>query len=377
MKIQPFKLERYFAAHEFSATYLMCASDCEALSLSELLATADADSWKEWLGLKLGYTESQGHHALREEIARLYENIKADEVLTVTPEEGIYIAMNTLLKRGDHVVVTFPGYQSLYEIAISLGCEVSKWTPREENGWIFKIDDLGDLIRDKTRLIVVNFPHNPTGATISRADLEMIAEIAEQKGIVLFSDEMYRFLEHDAEDRLPSACDLSDGAVSLFGMSKSFALAGLRIGWLTTKNAALFGDLASFKDYTTICASAPSEILAIMGLRAKGWILKRNLGLIKSNLKLLDTFFGEHADLFEWNKPKAGPIGFPRLKSDTNVAAFCANLLAKKGVLLLPADQYGFEGNNFRVGFARRNMPKALEKLREYVDENPQLKEIS
>ena len=369
MKIQPFKLERYFAAHEFSAPYLMCASDCEALSLSELLAVADEDSWKMWLGLKLGYTESQGHHALRAEIARLYESVKPDEVLTVTPEEGIYIAMTSLLKKGDHVVVTFPGYQSLYEIAISLGCEVSKWTPREENGcgWTFKIDDLGELIKEKTKLIVVNFPHNPTGATISRADFEAIAAIVEERGIVLFSDEMYRYLEHDAAVRLPSACDLSDRAVSLSGMSKSFALAGLRIGWLTTKNAALFGELASFKDYTTICGSAPSEILAIMALRAKSWILKRNLDLIESNLKLLDAFFEERADLFEWHRPKAGPIAFPRLKSRTKVAAFCADLLTKKGVLLLPADQYGFEGNYFRVGFARRNMPQALEKFREYL----------
>ena len=367
MKIQPFKLERYFAAHEFSAPYLMCASNCESLSLSELLSLADEDSRNMWNDLKLGYTESQGHHVLRKEISRLYKNIKPNEVLVLTPEEGIYIAMTTLLKKGDHVVVTYPGYQSLYEIANSLGCEVSKWTPKEETGWSFEIDDLRALIRNKTRLIVINFPHNPTGATISRADFKKITGIAERKGIVLFSDEMYRFLEYGEADRLPSASDLSATAVSLFGMSKSFSLAGLRIGWLTTKNSVMFKDFASTKDYTTICSSAPSEILAIMALRAKERILKRNLDLIGKNLKSLDAFFVEYARLFEWHKPKAGPIGFPRLKSNTNVAAFCADLLKKKGVLLLPADQYGYMGNNFRVGFARRNMPEALERLREYV----------
>jgi aspartate/methionine/tyrosine aminotransferase len=370
MKIQPFKLERYFAAHEFSAPYIMCASDCEALTLSELLAMSDKESWKMWPGLKLGYPESQGHRVLREEISRLYKNIGPDDVLTLTPEEGIYIAMTTILEKGDHVVVTFPGYQSLYEIANTIGCEVSKWVPRENNGWVFDIDDLRDLVKDETKLIVVNFPHNPTGATISRAELETIVGIAAQRDAVLFSDEMYRFLEYDEAIRLPSACDLSDRAVSLFGLSKSFALAGLRIGWLTTKNTALFKRFASFKDYTTICSSAPSEILAIIALRAKDRILKQNLGLIGLNLKLLDAFFVGHANLFEWHKPKAGPIAFPRLKSDIPISAFCTNLLAKKGVLLLPADQFGFEGNNFRVGFARLNLPEALEKLGEYINEN-------
>jgi len=369
MKIQLFKLERYFAAHEFSAPYLMCCSDCEALSLNELLSMSDGNSRNLWNDLKLGYPESQGHHVLREEICRLYKNIQPDEVLVLTPEEGIYIAMTTLLEKGDHVIVTYPGYQSLYEIAISLGCEVSKWTPKEEKGWAFEVDELRGLIRDGTKLIVANFPHNPTGATLSQADWLKVVTIAEQKGIILFSDEMYRFLEYNETDRLPSACDLSGTAVSLFGMSKSFALAGLRIGWLATKNSALFKDFASYKDYTTICSSAPSEILAIMALRAKGRILKRNLDLIGTNLRLLDAFFAEYMHLFDWHKPKAGPIGFPRLKSERKVAAFSADVLAKKGVLLLPADQYGWEGNNFRVGFARRNMPEALARLREYIDE--------
>lgn len=369
MKIQPFKLERYFAAHEFTARYLMCASDCEALSMDELLAMTDDASWRLWRGLKLGYTESQGHHILREEIAKLYETVKPDEIITITPEEGIFIAMTTLLKKGDHVVVTFPGYQSLYEIAISQGCTVSRWMPREESGWTFAIDDLRELVQDKTKMIVVNFPHNPTGATITRADLETIAGFVDQNGILLFSDEMYRFLEHEPAIRLPSACDLTDRAITLCGMSKSFALAGLRLGWLATKNAAAFGDIAAFKDYTTICSSAPSEILAIMALRAKTKILNRNMDLIKKNLALLDAFFEENAGLFEWRRPKAGPIAFPELNGDIGVGAFCADLLEKKGVLLLPADQYGYDGNNFRIGFARRNLPEALSKLREYLTE--------
>lgn len=372
MKIQPFKLERYFAKYEFSAPYLLSCSDCEALTKKELLAMADENSLKLWNDLKLGYTESQGHPILREEIAKLYQNIKPEQVLVITPEEGIFIAMNNLLEKGNHVVTTFPGYQSLYEIANSLGCEVSKWTPKNENDWIFDIDNLKSLIRDNTKLIVINFPHNPTGATLQEHELKEIIDIARQKNITVFSDEMYRFLEHDQANRTSSACDLYDNAISLFGMSKSFALAGLRIGWLATKNSDLLKRLATYKDYTTICSSAPSEILAIMALRAKDKILKRNLDIIEGNLKILDKFFAKHAKLFDWHTPKSGPIGFPTLKANVDIADFCHDLVEKKGVMLLPSKVYDFKGNYFRIGFARKNMSEALEKLEEYLKENYQ-----
>jgi len=373
MKIQEFKLERYFAKYEFSAPYLLCCSDCEALSMKELLSMADENSLKIWGDLKLGYTESQGHPILREEVAKLYETIEPSNVMILTPEEGIYIAMNTILNKGDHVITTFPAYQSLYEIANSLECEVSKWIPKEQDGWIFDIDELQNLINDKTKLIVINFPHNPTGATVQQEELEKIIKLAKQKDISLFSDEMYRYLDHDKVNRTSSACDLYHNAISLFGMSKSFALPGLRIGWLTTKNTELFNHFATFKDYTTICSSAPSEVLAIIALRAKDEILKRNLEIIDSNLKLLDDYFADYVKFFEWYKPKAGPIGFPKLKVDENVADFCLDLVKKKGVLLLPANLYDYGSNNFRLGFARRNMTEALVKLKEYIEENYQL----
>ncbi|MBN1939899.1 MAG: aminotransferase class I/II-fold pyridoxal phosphate-dependent enzyme [Candidatus Aminicenantes bacterium] len=369
MKIKPFKLERFFAEHEFTAPFNMCASDCEPLTMAELLDMADKASLKLWANLGLGYTEPQGHRLLREEISRLYKNISPEQVLVTAPEEGILVAMTTILERGDHVIVTYPAYQSLFEIARFLGREVSEWLPREHKGWSFDINDLVSLINPRTKLIIINFPHNPTGATITRSDLAKIAEIAGRKDIVLFSDEMYRFLEYDERDRLPAACDMSRTAVSLSGLSKSFALAGLRIGWLATQDGGLFKGFAGYKDYTTICSSAPSELLAIMALRARDRILKRNLELVGANLERLDGFFAEHPDLFDWRRPKGGTVGFPRLQGETKSSQFCADVREKKGVLLLPAEAYGFEGNNFRVGFGRRNMPEAMEKLRAYVNQ--------
>jgi len=176
-------------------------------------------------------------------------------------------------------------------------------------------------------------------------------------------------LEHNKINRNPSVCDLYENAISLFGMSKSFALAGLRIGWLVTKNDNFLNKFAIYKDYTTICSSAPSEILAIMGLRAKGKIFKRNIDIINKNLDLLDSFFNDNQKYFEWNRPLAGPIGFPKLKAGISIENFSINLLKSKGVMLLPGNVYNYEGNYFRVGFARKNMSEAIAKLEEYIKE--------
>lgn len=370
MKIKPFKIERYFAKYEFSAPYLLCCSDCEPLTLKELISIADRKSLELWENLRLGYTEMQGNPLLRREVTKLYSKIDPDEVLIAAPEEGIFISMNVLLEKGDHVISTFPAYQSLYEVANSLGCEVTKWMPKTGKEWIFDIGFLRSAIKKNTKLIVVNFPHNPTGALPRKEQFDQILEIAKNRGIYVFSDEMYRFLEQDENERLPSGSDLYERAICLFGVSKSFALAGLRIGWLVIKDKKIFSKMIKFKDYTTICSSAPSEILAIMALRAKEKIIKRNLKIIQSNLAILDDFFESYSKLFSWIKPKAGSIGFPELLLKKSISEFCLDLVEKKGVMLLPASVYDYEGNNFRIGFGRKNMPEALTKLEEYLKEN-------
>ena len=365
MKIRPFALERYFAKYEFTAPYLLCCSDCEALKLSELLSMADTESLALWQKLGLGYTESLGHPLLREEVALLYDCITPQEVLVAAPEEGIYIAMNTLLQKGDHVVATGPGYQSLSEVAVSLGCTLSFWTPEwnEASGWQFKTEDLYALITKDTKLIVINFPHNPTGAVLDEAGLNRVVEMARERNIPVFSDEMYRYLEHDPALRLPSVAEIYERGIALSGLSKSFALPGLRIGWLTSKDKALLQSCAFYKDYTTICSSAPSEVLGIMGLRAKEQIVQRNMEMITRNLGLLDDFFAHYAHLFSWHRPLASSIAFPKFLGDQPITHYCDELIEKSGVMLLPAPLFGLDGPYFRIGFGRKNMPTALGKL--------------
>ena len=369
MKIKPFALERYFAKHEFSSPYLLSCSDCEPLALKELLNMADAETHALWENLSLGYTESQGHPLLLQEIAKLYDGITPQHIVEIVPEEGIFIAMNVLLEPEDHVITTFPGYQSLFEIAVSIGCQVSKWQPDFARGLRFSVNELKRLVRENTKLIVINFPHNPTGALLNRTELQEIVTWAKEKNIRIFSDEMYRFTELTTTDLLPSVCELSPTGISLFGLSKSFSLPGLRVGWLVSRDLNIIESIMSYKDYTTICGSAPSKVLAIIALRAKKAILARNRAIITHNIKSLDKFFEDHSAIFTWHKPRGGTVGFPELLLDIPIDQFCKQLLEQKGVMLLPASVIGCQRNHFRVGFGRRDLPKVLGKLSEFLNE--------
>jgi len=369
MKIKPFALERYFAKHEFSSPYLLSCSDAEPLTLKELLDLADVETHALWENLSLGYTDSQGHPLLLQEIAKLYEGITPQHVVEIVPEEGIFIAMNVLLEPEHHVITTFPGYQSLFEIAASIGCQVSKWQPDFARGLKFSVNELKRLVRENTKLIVINFPHNPTGALLNRAELQEIVALAKEKNICIFSDEMYRFTEQTTTDCLPSVCELTPNGITLFGLSKSFSLPGLRVGWLVSHDLALIESIKSYKDYTTICGSAPSEVLAIIALRAKEAILARNRSIIAHNLESLDKFFDNHSAIFTWYKPSGGTVGFPELLLGIPVDQFCKQLLEQKGVMLLSASVIGCQRNHFRVGFGRRDLPEVLGKLSEFLNE--------
>ncbi|MEN8115335.1 MAG: aminotransferase class I/II-fold pyridoxal phosphate-dependent enzyme [Bacteroidota bacterium] len=367
MKIKPFQLERYFAKYEFTSKYLLSCSDCEPLQLTEVLEMAGSESLELWNNLKLAYTESTGHPLLKEEITKLHSSIQTEDINVMVSEEAIFVAMNCILTKDDHVVTTFPGYQSLYQIAKSMGCKVSKWTPEFKKSWKFDIEKLKELLRPDTKLLVINFPHNPTGATISENEMNEIIELCRINNTLLFSDEMYRFLEYDKKDQLPSASDLYENAISLFGMSKSFSLPGLRIGWLSSKNKNLMQKVGEFKDYTSICNNAPGEILSVIALQNKENILSRNLNIIKSNLKILDLFFKKHSNKFEWQKPVAGPIAFPLLQNSLSITEFCKQLVEMESTMLLPASVYRFHGNHFRIGFARAGLENGLKRLERFL----------
>ena len=367
MRPAPFALERFFARHEFTARHLLSCSDSEGIEMAELLALADPESLKLWDGLRLGYTESLGLPALREQIARSYSDVRADQILVAAPEECIFLAMNSLLKPGDHVVCTFPGYQSLYQLALSLGCEVSFWKPTEAKLWHFDPAVLAGLVRPKTKLIVWNFPHNPTGALPTRDDFERILALAEASGAAVFSDEIYRLLEPSPALKLPAAVDSLKSAISFSGMSKAYGLAGVRIGWVAAKDPDLLCRMAALRDYTTICNGAPSEILALMALRAGDTILDRSRRRLATNLIAADQFFAGHSRAFGWVPPQAGTVCFPRFTGPGGTQAFCERILRDSGILLLPSSVYGYADRHFRLGVGRDDFPRGIARLDEYL----------
>lgn len=370
MQIESFALERFFGKHEFSAEILLASSDCEALSMAELVAMADAETGRMWADLKLGYTETPGHPGLREAVAGLYEGVDREGVLVVVPEEGIFLLMHALLAPGDHVVCTFPGYQSLYEVARFLGCDVSLWTPEEERAWEFNVQELDALLRDDTRLVVVNFPHNPTGFLPDRDVFGSLVECVRRQGAYLLSDEMYRFLEIDSQDRLPAACDCYARAITLSGLSKSYGLPGLRIGWLATQDSEVLQRVSRLKDYTTICSSAPSEILALMALRCRDRIIALQRSRIQTNLRVLDSFFQEYRDWFCWNRPRSGSVCFPRMHAVQDTLAFCETLVKETGVMLAPSRMFHYGDRHVRFGFGRDSLPDGIDRLSAYLRTN-------
>jgi len=372
---EPFRLERFFAAHEFSTPYLLCSSDCESIPVRELLAL-EAGAEEALLELRLGYTESRGAPALRADIARLYGGLGPEGVLVhAGAEEAILNFCLATLERGDRVLVNQPCYQSLAEIPRALGCEVEPWTLRPEGGrWLLDPEELASLLRKPAKLVVLNAPHNPTGALMRPEEFARVVELCRLRGTILLVDEVYRYLELEGARRLPAACEAYENGVSLNVLSKSSGLAGLRIGWLATRRADLLDAVAVVKDYNSICSSGPSELLAGVAVRHLELLAARSLGLVSANAALAASFFARRPGFASWIAPEGGSIAFPALGPATSArfgrdAEALAEALAREaGVLLLPGSCYGADRARFRLGLGRANFPEALARLESWLE---------
>lgn len=368
MKISDFKLEEFWKKYEFTSPYLLCCSDAETWTLSDLLSIADEESKKLWGSLALGYTESPGHPTLRKEIARLYDSIKADEVLTFAgAEEGIYCTMRVLIEPGDHVIIITPCYQSLATLPETFGGEITAISLKFENEWKLDLADVKKAFRSNTKLLVLNYPHNPTGTVLDGKVLGELIPLARKSGAYIFCDEVYRYMEVDKTERMPSIADVYEKGISLNVMTKSFGLAGLRIGWLATRDAHFLKQVGSYKLYTSICNSAPSEILAIMALRAKDRILERNREILLKNLNVLDAFMKRNQKYVSWNRPQSGTMAVLKLLLPVPIETFAEDLVRTEGILIMPSSVFDLAGNFFRVGFGKKNMASILERFESYL----------
>ncbi len=366
MQIAPFEIERFYERWEFNADLMLSSSDCESRPLGELLAL-EPDAAERLHGLHLGYTEVPGSDELRQAIASLHDSCEPEDVLALAAaEEGIFIAYHGLVGPGDHVVVESPCYGSAVELARSTGAEVSLWERRYEDGWKHELLELERLIGPRTRFIYINSPHNPTGTQMPRTTFERVIELARERDAILFSDEVYRLLEHDEADRLPAVCDVYERGISLNTVSKSYGLPGLRIGWVVCRDPQLLDRMREIKLYTSICSSAPSELLVALALRHSEEVVQRSRRLVEGNLPQLEAFLKRRAETFEWVPPSAGPIGFPRVSGVEDVTAWCERIATEAGVLLLPGSVYGQPGH-VRMGYGRKRIDEAIERLETYL----------
>ena len=370
-----FALEVYFSKWEFAAKYHLTASDAQSMTVSQLLAHASPEDLARFDNLHLGYTKTFGAEPLLQEIAKTYAGIAEDQLLCFAgAQEGIYVAMQVLLTPADHCIVITPNYQSAETIPLSI-CAVTGVELDEEAGWALDLDAVRAALRPNTKLISINFPNNPTGAIPSPETFAALIELCRARGIWLFSDEVYRLIEHRADARLPQVADVYERGVSLNVMSKSYGLPGLRIGWLACQDRAFLQACEHYKHYLSICNSAPSELLAEIALKAREVIVGRNRDLAHHNLGLLDAFFADFPGLFNWRRPDGSCVAFIRYKGADGVERFTERLVEETGVLLLPSSIYHSElgpvpQDHFRIGFGRSNLPEGLTVFREWLMRN-------
>lgn len=373
--LPPFRLERYFAAHEFSVRYQLSASDCEPLSLVDMLPPGGGDWLEGFARTRFGYTESPGSPSLREQIAGYYESIATEDVLVAAPEELIFLFMNALLGAGDHVVAMAPAYQSLLALPHGLGATVSEWRVAERGGlWDLDPDELRTLVRPETRLIIVNFPHNPTGLLPAGETLDAIVDIAREHGAILFSDEMYRGLEYgslgSADNaaptrgaRLPALCDRYELGVSLWGLSKSFGLPGLRIGWLASRAGDVLRQIAALKDYTTICNSAASEHIARLALEHGEELIRTNRERVGAHAELVAARLADDRVPVTFIPGGGGSTLLPRFTDGRSSQVFADELREAADVLLLPGPLFDMPDEYFRLGLGRADFTVAFERF--------------
>jgi aspartate/methionine/tyrosine aminotransferase len=380
--IEPFKLELFFAKHEFTAKHLMGCSDAETMPMQDLIAMADSEAKMLWNNLNLGYTETNGLPALRNSIAKcLYPDLSGENIVCFCgAEEGIYTCFNAMLTTNDHCIVFTPCYQSLLSV-VKTRCDVTSIDLIESTSWGLNLEALKLSLRPNTKMIIINFPHNPTGTMITRDEFNSLIEFANANHIIIFADEVYRGLEIDPVFELPPMASCYRNSFSLGVLSKTLGLAGLRIGWLCCQNIELLAHCSALKLYLSICNSAPSEILALIAVQNYETIRQKNRLIMMNNMNLIENFLKRWNHLFEWIKPKGGCCGLMKFKGTNfhkdndekshsndqqgmNLNMLSERLINDFQILIVPGDNFPSTNIDisqyFRFGFGRSNFPNDL-----------------
>lgn len=358
MKIETFQLERWMTTYELAVKYDIAESGIAPMSVNDLLdllpESERATTRDALLDLRLGYTEARGTAALRAELAATYASTSPDNILVTTGAiEANYLLFNTLLDAGDEVVVIDPAYQQLQSVPRAIGCQVSLWKPRQEEGFHFVLDDLRLMVSDRTRLIVINTPHNPTGAALSASEIREVYEIAEEAGATVLCDEAYRWLEvPGGEPPAPPIRDLGERGISVGTVSKPFGLPGLRIGWIAAP-ADVVARCWAMRDFISLSPGGLSDALALLALRHRDQIAARTRTIVEANLATADAWFARNSDLVAWTPPRGGLLALMRYHLELPSYELANRLAEQYSVMLAPGAAFGYEGW-LRIGIGAR-----------------------
>ena len=353
MHIRPFAVEEWMNAYETGARYNIAETCVDSVSPDELFALTGEDPGAFWRSLgcrRLTYGDIEGSPAFREGVCRLYRTLSPEHVLTTHGAAGAnHHVFYSLVEPGERVISIAPSYQQLTSIPEAYGADLRILRLRPENGYLPDLDELRALAVPGTKLICINNPNNPTGALMDEAMLREIVDVARSAGAYLLCDEVYRHLTQ-TDDYSPSIADLYEKGISVSSMSKVFSLAGLRLGWIATKDGDAMRAFLSHRDYNHISCGMMDEALAALALRHADAVLARSRGIVRENLGILTRWMETEPHL-SWVRPQAGTTALIRWDYPLESYDFCRQLYDQTGAFVTPGDCFD-EPRSMRVGYA-------------------------
>jgi aspartate/methionine/tyrosine aminotransferase len=347
---QPFDMERMMSKWENVVEYNLSESGVHPMTVRELVD--DPAVIDELLSTELGYAQTNGSIKLRERIAVLYPGANPDNVLiTVGCAEANFITLQTMLRPGEEIVVMLPNYMQIWGIAHNLGFRVKSFNLKEERGWAPDLEDLNDAVSEKTKLIAVCNPNNPTGYILTEAEMDAIVATADGVGAWLLADEVYSGAERLTDTQTLSFWGRYDKVLVHNGLSKAYGLPGLRIGWVVGP-ADTLDEIWARHEYTTITATMLSNKLAAIALspEVRLRLLKRSRDYIRRGFPILEGWLESHGGTFSLVPSKAAAIAFARYQLDVNSTELVDRLTHEKSVLIVPGDHFGLD-HYLRISF--------------------------
>ncbi len=371
MDIKPFAVEEWMNKYETGAKYNIAETCVNSISINELFDMT-GENKEEFLesfcARRLTYGAIEGNHRFKEGVCKLYHTIKPENIVTTHGASGAnHHIFYSLVSPRDRVISIMPAYQQLYSIPESYGADLKIMHLKPENNYLPDLDELENLAVKGTKLICINNPNNPTGALMNKELLIDIIDIAKNADAYLMCDEVYRHLTQN-DGWCNSVADLYDKGISISSMSKVFSMAGVRLGWIATHDMDVIKSCLSHRDYNLISCGMFDEALSAVALKHSDIILKRNKGIVRENLCILDKWINSEKH-FSYVKPEAGTTALVYYDFDMPSYDFCEQLYHKTGAFVTPGDCFE-QPYSMRIGYAcdRQELVKGLEAISQFAE---------